>query len=110
MEGWIAAVAQEAGVHPRQACAAFTGALRRLHRLAVQDDRGLTAVVVETRFGLGAEACWHLAALLEIQRMSANADLPWGETLMRLDPSLRRYGVLVEKWRDSRGHAADGPA
>ena len=67
-------------------------------------------MVVETRFGLGAEACWHLAALLEIQRMSANADLPWGETLMRLDPSLRRYGVLVEKWRDSRGHAADGPA
>lgn len=102
MDGWVVAVAQEAGIEPSEVAVAVTGALRRLHRMAVVDREGLSAAVVEIRLEIGAEACWHLCGLLEMQRLGEPSDLSWSETLMRLDPSLKHYGVLIEKWLQAR--------
>lgn len=92
-------VAREAGVTPEQAGVVVTGALRRLHRLSVVDERRLAAVILEVWFEVGREACWHLAGLLEDQRVNHDKDLPWSEVLDRLDPKMLAFSVLVGKWR-----------
>lgn len=92
-------VAADASVPIDRASLVVQGALRRLHRLAVTDERGLTAVALEVYFALGPEACWNLFGLLEIQRLNHAPDSAWSETLLRLDGRMTVYRVLIEKWK-----------
>lgn len=110
MLGLLASVSNEAGISEQQTQLAISAALRRLHRIATVDQMRLTAVLFEVHMEVGPEACWHLAGLLEVQRTQHDPGIPKSETLMRLDPRLKHYDVLIEKWlkaadadEDSRG-------
>jgi hypothetical protein len=94
----IEAIAQEAAVSPAQVQQVATAVLRALHRTAVTNQEGLTAAVMETRFCFGPEACYHFTGLLEHQRTESDPELPWSETIMRLDPRLRAYRAILDKW------------
>lgn len=101
MTGFLLSVSAEARIREDQAQVTLSAALRRLHRIATVDQMRLTAVLLEIYTGVGPEACWHLAGLLEVQRTQHDPELPLSETLDRLDTRLRHYSVLVEKWRNS---------
>lgn len=95
--------AAEADVPIDQAAVLVRAVLRRLHRLAIVDERRLTAVALEVYLALGPEACWNLFGLLEIQRIDHAPDSAWSETLLRLDRRMWVYRVLIEKWRAEAG-------
>lgn len=95
--------AQHAGISTRQARQAITSALRSLHQIAVTDRKGLTAVATECRFNFGPEACFHLFGLLELQRLVADPELPWSETLLRMDPQITKYRALLDVWLANGG-------
>jgi hypothetical protein len=61
--------ASDAGIEPDQAEAAVTSVLRSLHRLALLDAKGLSAVALAMRTEMGPEACYHLFGLLELERL-----------------------------------------
>jgi hypothetical protein len=90
--------ASHAGITELQAQQAITSALRSLHRVAVTSQEGLTSSLLETRFNFGAEAAYHLAGLLEHQRLHCDPELPWGETLKRMAPETRIYHALIDRW------------
>jgi hypothetical protein len=90
--------ASHAGITPEQAVQAVTSALRSLHRIALTDPKGLTAAALEARLAFGAEACYHLCGLLEEECLKHGHESPWSETLLRMDPSMRTYRALVQRW------------
>jgi hypothetical protein len=92
------ALAGEAHVEPRQARQIAISVLRELHRVAMQDDRGLTASLLDAYLKIGAEACYHLTGLLEEQRLSHDQEISWHETLLRLDSNFLRFRSIVEEW------------
>src|SRR5690349_20197766 len=69
--------------------------LSRLHELAVK--QGLGRSIKECRFEFGERATWHLGGLLE-SASDQNSGY-WAEHLERLDPSLKRYAIIMERWR-----------
>ena len=95
--------AADAGITREAAWQAVASALRSLHRVALTDPRGLTAVALEARFNFGSEACYHLFGLLELERTSEDHEIPWSETLLRLDPQMKVYRALIDRWRANGG-------
>lgn len=93
-----ALAASHAEITPEQAQRAVTSALRSLHRVALTQPRGLTDVALEARIEFGEEACYHLFGLLELERLKEDHELPWSETLLRIDPHMQVYRVLVDRW------------
>jgi hypothetical protein len=102
--------ASHAGITPEQAGRAITSALRSLHKVALTDPKGLTAVALESRLNFGAEACYHLFGLLEEERLRENHDLPWSETLLRLDSRMHVYRALVDLWLAGGGDHEPAPS
>lgn len=90
--------ASHAGITPEQARQAVASALRSLHRVARTAPEGLTAVALECRLNFGSEACYHLFGMLEIERLADDHELPWSETLLRLDPQMSKYAALMDAW------------
>lgn len=90
--------AAHAGITPEQARQAVASALRSLHRVARTTPEGLTAVALECRMNFGAEACYHLFGMLEMERLADEHDLPWSETLLRLDPQMSKYAAVIDAW------------
>lgn len=102
VERWLSESAAEAGIDEAEARVLVTAVLRRLHRMARTDPAGLSVLAQELRLVVGLEACWHMIGLLELQRTEADPEIPWSETLGRMDKGFQYYAVLIEKWRQER--------
>lgn len=94
----LSLAASHAGITPEQAERAVNSALRSLHQIACCDPRGLTAVAWETDISFGPEAAYHIFGLIERDREHNDRDIPWTETLERLDPRIRKYRALLDHW------------
>jgi len=90
--------ASHAGITCEQARQAIASALRSLHKIARTNPSGLTAVALECDLSFGTEACYHLFGLIEMERLKEDHDLPWSETLLRIDPKMSKYAALMDMW------------
>lgn len=95
--------ASHAGISLEQAGLAVNSALRSLHRIARTDAKGLTAVALETVISFGPEAAYHIFGLVEHDRANHDREIPWSETLERLDPHIKKYRALLDLWAAGDG-------
>jgi hypothetical protein len=66
----IAEICQASDCSPEQMRIIVSIALRSLHKIAVCDERNVTAAIMECYWLFGDEACYHLGGILEEARTS----------------------------------------
>jgi hypothetical protein len=96
-------VATEAGCSVGTVREVMTAGLRALHRRAFCEVDAASGAVLECFFNFGGQAAYHLAGVLEQARLNSDSELPWSETLMRLDSSAgHRHAMFVQEWSSHR--------
>jgi hypothetical protein len=99
-------VAREVGCSLSMTQAVMTAGLRALHRHAFCEAEGTSGAILECFLNFGAQAAYHLGGLLEQARVNCDPDLPWSETLMRIDSDAgNRHRMFVQEWVPQRSPA-----
>jgi hypothetical protein len=102
-DGIVHHVAREAGCSPATVQKVMTAGLRALHKHAFCEAKGAAGAVLECYLSFGAQAAYHLGGILEEARLNCDAELPWSETLMRIDSAAgMRHSLFVREWLPRR--------
>jgi hypothetical protein len=81
-------------------------ALEALHKIAVCDERNVTAALMESCWIFGDGACYHLGGILEEARIGGGSDLPWSEFFARFSPDTwHQFKPIFDQWMKDRTEA-----
>jgi hypothetical protein len=104
-----ARIAQATGVEPGKVTEVVQLAFEELHRIAIVDEKGPTAAVIEACFSFGDEAAFHLMGLYASEHDYHDREDEagiWSETAMRLIPSAYRERCdRIAPWFSERAAA-----